>query len=166
MLRRKGSQAGGLALLCAVLVLPAQAATPSPDPPPLAVAPEPPQARKQPPVTQPSPVRRAPVVVAPSLVVRPQAVRSVPAATTVAKPRPSARQQAKPKPPVARQEAKPVAERRVPPDRPRVPLAAFVPAADELDRGLLALAGGVLAFVALGGAVMLVAARRQLGVAS
>ena len=83
VLRRKGSQAGGLALLCAVLVLPAQAATPSPDPPPLAVAPEPPQARRA--AARNSALTRATGarVVAPSPVVRPQAGAVVPAATTV-----------------------------------------------------------------------------------
>jgi hypothetical protein len=43
-----------------------------------------------------------------------------------------------------------------------VPLAVFVPTVEELNRGLVALAGFGLAFVALGGAVVLVAARREL----
>ena len=47
----------------------------------------------------------------------------------------------------------------------RVPLVAFVPAVDELDRGLLAVAGIALLLVALGGAVVLGVARRQLGLA-
>ena len=51
---------------------------------------------------------------------------------------------------------------RAPHDRARVPLAAFVPAVDELDRGLLAIAGIALLLVALGGAVLLGVARRQL----
>ena len=34
LLRRRGTSAGGLALLCVVLAVPAQAATPAPDPPP------------------------------------------------------------------------------------------------------------------------------------
>jgi hypothetical protein len=50
----------------------------------------------------------------------------------------------------------------VPHDRGPVPLAAFVPTVEELNRGLAALAGLALAFVALGGAVVLVAARREL----
>jgi len=40
LLRRRGTPAGGLALLCLVLAVPAQAAAPAPDPPPQAVAPE------------------------------------------------------------------------------------------------------------------------------
>ena len=44
LLRRRGTPAGGLALLCVVLAVPAQAATPAPDPPPEAVSPEPPPA--------------------------------------------------------------------------------------------------------------------------
>ena len=50
----------------------------------------------------------------------------------------------------------------VPHDRGPVPLAAFVPTVEELNRGLAALAGLGLAFVALGGAVVLVTARREL----
>ena len=158
VLRRKGSQAGGLALLCAVLVLPAQAATPSPDPPPLAVAPEPPPAAK----TQPAPVRSTPVVATPAPavqrpapVVRVQPVQTpaAPKATVKAKPKPTAKPKA-----AAKRTARvvePVAAPRVPHDRARVPLVAFVPAVDELDRGLLAVAGIALLLVALGGAVLL-----------
>ncbi len=56
---------------------------------------------------------------------------------------------------------------RVPHDRYRVPLAAFVasPSGDSIDRDLLALAGFGLLLVALGGAVVLFAARRQLALA-
>ena len=61
LLRRRGSPAGGLALLCVVLAVPAQAA-PSPDPPPAAVAPEPPPVRYD---TR-APVRSAPATVAPT----------------------------------------------------------------------------------------------------
>ena len=50
----------------------------------------------------------------------------------------------------------------VPHDRGPVPLAAFVSTVEELNRGLAAFAGFALLFVALGGAVVLVAARRQL----
>jgi hypothetical protein len=57
---------------------------------------------------------------------------------------------------------------RVPHDRYRVPLAAFVasPAGDSVDRDLLALAGFGLLLVAMGGAVVLFAARRQLALAA
>ncbi|MGZ8782713.1 MAG: hypothetical protein ACXWZB_04360 [Gaiellaceae bacterium] len=75
----------------------------------------------------------------------------------------------KPKPvrPKAARAAKPAPKAvapiiRVPHDRGPVPAAALVPAADALDRGLLAVAGFALLLVALGGAVVLVAARRQL----
>jgi hypothetical protein len=50
----------------------------------------------------------------------------------------------------------------VPHDRGPVPLAAFVPAVEELNRSLAAFAGLGLAFVAVGGALVLVAARREL----
>jgi hypothetical protein len=44
-----------------------------------------------------------------------------------------------------------------------VPLARLVPSVEELNRDLVALAGGGLGLVALGGAVVLLAARRQFG---
>jgi len=49
-------------------------------------------------------------------------------------------------------------------DRPLLPrpAAAAAVVAEELDSGALALAGGGLAFVAFGGAVLLLATRRQL----
>lgn len=49
-----------------------------------------------------------------------------------------------------------------PHDRYRVPLGALVTSVDSIDRDLLALAGLGLLLVALGGAVVLLAARRQL----
>jgi hypothetical protein len=52
--------------------------------------------------------------------------------------------------------------RRPPHDRNRVPLAAFVPSVDSIDRDLLALAGIGLLLVALGGGVVVVFARKQL----
>jgi hypothetical protein len=55
---------------------------------------------------------------------------------------------------------------RTPHDRNAVPLAAFVPSVDSIDRDLLALAGFGLLLVALGGAVVLFAARRQLALAA
>jgi hypothetical protein len=79
----------------------------------------------------------------------------MPKATVKAKPK------TKPKAAAARV-IKPVAATRVPHDRARVPLAGFVPGRDELDRGLLAVAGLALLLVALGGAVLLGVARRQL----
>lgn len=86
-------------------------------------------------------------------------MRSAPAAT------PASTQKPKPGPsrvverrPVAKAAA---AVARAPHDRGRVPLAVLV-TADELDRGLLAVAGIALLLVALGGAVLLAAARRQL----
>jgi hypothetical protein len=162
LLRRRGSPAGGLALLCVVLAVPARAAAPTPDPPPAAVAPEPPPVTR----TQPARVRSAPVSVAPAPVVHRAApvVRAhppqAPAARTKAVVKPKVVAKPKPKP-VKRTAATKSAN--VPPhDRGRVPLAALVPTADELNRGLAALAGLGLAFVALGGAVVLVAARREL----
>jgi hypothetical protein len=159
LLRRRGTPAGGLALLCVVLAMPAQAATPAPDPPPEAVAPEPPPVTG----TQPEPVRSAPVIVTPAPVVHRAApvTRAQPAQAPAAKPKPVAK--AKPKA-VARPAPKPVAATRVPHDRSRVPLAAVV-TVNELDRSLLTVAGIALLLVALGGAVLLAAARRQLIVA-
>jgi hypothetical protein len=107
-------------------------------------------------------VRSAPVVVAPAPVVHRAApvVRSQPAQTSAAKPT----SVVKPKPikhtAVTKRTVVPAPA--VPHDRRRVPLATFVPTVDELNRGLAALAGLGLAFVALGGAVVLVAARREL----
>lgn len=143
--------AGGAVLLCAVLAGPAPAAAPTPDPPPLAVAPE------APPVTgkQPLPVRPAPVST-PGPV-----VRSAPA-TLAAKPATTLKQKPAARRPVAQKRQGSVSVPRQPHDRGPVPLAALV-VIDELpDRGLLTLAGGALLLVALGGAVVLFAARRQL----
>lgn len=171
LLRRIGTSA---VLCCLAFAAPAQGASPSPDPPPLGVAPEAPQPDPSPaPVTQPAPaptrvVTQPRVVVQtveePVYVVREAPATSAPAATTPSRPKPVAKAKpaAKPKPTPKRQEPAPKAP---PHDRSPVPLAAFIPTVEELDRGLLALAGAGLAFVALGGAVMLAAARRQLGVA-
>lgn len=159
MLRRTGMPAGGLVLLCAVLVVPARAATPSPDPPPVAVAPEPPPAAR----TQPARVRQAPVTVAPRApVVRRAApvVRAQSVQTPAAKPKPVVKPKPTKRARVTKRTVVPASA--VPHDRGPVPLAAFVPTVEELNRGLAALAGLALAFVALGGAVVLVAARREL----
>jgi hypothetical protein len=169
---------GALGLVSLVLLVPAPlAATPAPDPPPLAVAPE---APNQPPVqsTQ-APVERAPVVtrtvvtqapvvtrtvVTPIIVTREVPVRPAAApakkqqakAAPKPKPKPARKAATKPKPATVLPAARPH-------DRSPVPLARFVPSAEELNRGLVALAGAGLAFVALGGAVLLLAARRQFG---
>ena len=150
LLRRRGTPAGGLALLCVVLALPARAATPSPDPPPVAVAPEPPPVTR----TQPAQVRRTPVAITP-------VVRSTPpvaaVTTPAAKPKPAAT-----KPVVQQPKAAAPSKTVQPHDRARVPLAALVAVDEHPERGLLLLAGVALLLVALGGAVVLVAARRQL----
>ena len=108
-------------------------------------------------------VRQAPVVTPAPVVQRPTPVAKAPV------------QRAKPKPAPAKvtRVVKPKAEApapvvRPPHDRYRVPLAAFVasPSADSVDRDLLALAGFGLLLVALGGAVVLFAARRQLALAA
>ena len=175
-LRRSGGVVT-LAFACLALLAPAAAAAaaPSPDPPPLAVTPEPPEtaaAEPTPAVTrtvvtsQPAPVVTR-TVVTPVIVTRevPARPAAAPATTAKATPRPKVKKTkavvaAKPKPtPKAG-----AAARTLPPhDRHPVPLARFVPSAEELNRGLVALAGGGLGFVALGGAVLLLAARRQFG---
>lgn len=166
LLRRIGTSA---VLCCLAFAAPAQGASPSPDPPPLGVAPEAPRSEPAPaPVPQPAPAPNL-VVTQPRVVVRTveepvYVVREVPAKPAAtpqspvrAKPKPMAKTTPKPKP------KKPVVvPKAVPHDRGPVPLAAFIPTVEELNRGLLALAGVGLAFVALGGAVMLAAARRQL----
>ena len=152
----------------------ATAAAPAPDPPPLAVAPEAPQPSPAP-ASKPPPapvVQQAPVVTRTVVTPAPVVTRSVatpvvvpqeePAkpAGTQAKKKPAAKKVAavKPKP-----KPKPVETPALPPhDRGPVPLVALIPAVEELDRGLLVLAGAGLAFVALGGAVVLLAARREL----
>ncbi len=156
-LRRLCASTGALVALGLVLAVSAAAAAPSPDPPP--APPAPPKTEPvQPTVTVV--VRQAPVVTPAPVVQRPTPVRKAPA------------QRAKPKPapakvtPVVKPKAKaPAPVARPPHDRYRVPLAAFVasPSADSVDRDLLALAGFGLLLVALGGAVVLFAARRQLG---
>ena len=169
-LRRSGRE-GTLAFACLVLLVPATAAAaaPSPDPPPLAVTPEPPETA----VAEPAPavtrtvVTSQPAPVVTRTVVTPVIVtREVPARPTAtaprakAKPKPKAAVTPKPKPAT---EQPSLARTPQPHDRHPVPLARFVPSAEELNRGLVALAGGGLGFVALGGGVLLLAARRQFG---
>ena len=161
-LRRVCAPTGALALLGLVLAAGAPAATPSPDPPPQAVAPEappvthaaPPAAAVRPAVVTPAAAspRIAPVV--PPRATRPQVVQQTPTATPKPKPRPKA----KPRP--AR--AQPVTAHPAPHDRRPVPLAAFVSAGESLDRGLLAIGGAALLLVAFGGGVVFAIARRQL----
>jgi outer membrane biosynthesis protein TonB len=166
--RRFRALIGGLLLLCLALAGPATAAAPAPDAPPLAVTPEAPQAESAP-TPAPAPARQAPVVqrapvvtrtvVTPAPVVTRTVVktREVPAKPAPVKKKPVAPVKPKPKP-----KPKPVFVAR-PHDRKPLPLATLIPSVEELDRGLLVLAGGGLAFVALGGAVVLLAARRELG---
>lgn len=183
-LRRICTPAGGALLLCLVFAGNAVAASPSPDPPPLAVAPEEPNSAPAAPAPKPKPVvRQAPVVTRTVVTPAPVVTRTVetpvivtrevpvqaaatPAPKAKPKPKPATKAKLTPKP---RPKAKPrvaAVEPVLPPhDRRPVPLARFIPTAEELNRGLVALAGGGLAFVALGGAVVLLAARRQLGVA-
>jgi hypothetical protein len=160
-----GGALGAAGVACLLFVAPvSSAATPAPDPPPVAVTPD----------VQPTtaPVRRAPAVtrtvvtpptapvvtrtvVTPVIVTREVPVR--PAAT------PAQQRQAKPTPkraakPAPRAKPKPeqaVVRRPPPHDRNRVPLARFVPTAEELNRGLVMFAGLALALVALGGGVVL-----------
>ena len=176
-LRRICAPTGAMLLLCLVLAGPGSAGSPSPDPPPLAVAPEAPQPEPAPKLTPVRAVRQAPVeqrapvvtrtVVTPAPVVtrttvRPIVTQDAPAkpAPAPAKKKPAAKAAPKPKP-----KPKPAAVvRTLPPhDRSPVPLATLIPSVEELDRGMLVLAGAGLAFVALGGAVVLLAARRELG---
>jgi outer membrane biosynthesis protein TonB len=158
LLRRRGTPAGGLALLCVVLAMPAHAATPAPDPPPEAVAPEAPPVTR----TQPAPVRSAPAVVPPAPVVHRAApvTRAQPVQKPAAKPKPVVKPKPTKRATVTKRTVVPASAD--PHDRSPVPLAAFVPTVEELNRGLAAFAGLALAFVALGGAVVLVAARREL----
>jgi hypothetical protein len=161
-LRRSCAPTGALALLCLVFAATSLAATPAPDPPPVAVAPERPPVAK----TVPAPVQRAPVT---SRVVRPPApvVRVRPTAAPTAKPtvrvaKAKVARKAVPKPVHRSKPASAVAAARPPHDRARVPLVSFVAPEAGFDRGLLALGGVGLLLVALGSAVMLVIARRQL----
>jgi hypothetical protein len=80
----------------------------------------------------------------------------VPQATIPPQPRPAA-VRAKPKP-----AAKPAAPLPVPRDSAPMPRGGSLPAAEVFDPGRLALAGGALLIVALGGAVVLGAGRRAL----
>ena len=163
---RRSGAAG--ALLSLVLLVPAaHAAAPTPDPPPLAVTPEapsqgtaePPQApvEQRTPVVTRTVVTQAPVVtrtvVTPVVVTREVPAR--PAAVPVKKQQ--AKAAPKPKPaPKAVAKHKPATALPAPPhDRSPVPLARFVPSAEELNRGLVMFAGLALALVALGGGVVL-----------
>jgi len=107
-------------------------------------------------------VREAPVVTPAPVVQAPTPVAKAPVKRATPKPAPAkVARVVKPK----AQAPAPVA--RVPHDRFRVPLAAFVATrtGDSVDRDLLALAGFGLLLVALGGAVVLTVMRRVLQVA-
>jgi hypothetical protein len=166
-----GGALGAAGVACLLFLVPVSpAATPAPDPPPVAVTPD----------AQPTaPVRRAPAVtrtvvtpptapvvtrtvVTPVIVTREVPVRPAPVQQRQAKPKPKAA--VKPKPAV-RAKAKPeqsVARTLPPHDRHRVPLARFVPTVEELNRGLVMFAGLALALVALGGGVVLGVGRNAL----
>jgi hypothetical protein len=101
-------------------------------------------------------VAPAPTVRRAAPVVREQPAAAPRVQQPPAKPKPSAVKTTK-RPP-----AKPAVARPVPHDRRPVPLAVFVAAGEQLDRGLLAIGGAGLLLVALGGAVLLGVARRQL----
>jgi hypothetical protein len=140
-----------------VLVLPffalagyAAAAAPTPDPPPLAVAPDWPSK-----AAAPKPM--------PATVVRPDTSQR-PAATLPAAPEPrvTTARKAKPKP-VAKVPTKPVVRNLGSPhDRVALSLPAAAVVVEPLRRGLLVFAGVALALAALGGGVVLLVARRQL----
>ena len=149
---------GALAVLCVVLAVPARAATPSPDPPPNAVTPEPPPVTR----TQPAPVRSAPVSTPSSAPVvrtapRRSSLRAVPAASATSKPKPTPAARK----PVVQKQRVAVPERAQPHDRGRVPLATLV-VVDELNRGLLAFGGLLLLVTTLSGGMVLWAGRRVL----
>jgi len=97
-------------------------------------------------------VARAPIVHRAAPVTRAQPVQKPAAA---AKPKHSVTKVVVVKKPV-------VHKPTVPHDRRPLPLARFVPTVEELNRGLAALAGVGLALVAVGGALVLTAARREL----
>ena len=174
---RLSGMVGTLAFACLAVLAPATAAAaaPSPDPPPLAVTPEPPEAAAAEPApavtrtvvtSSPAPVVTR-TVVTPVIVTRevPARPSATPATTAKATPQPKAKKKkalvaAKPTPTPTEGA---VVGTLPPHDRHPVPLTRFVPSAEELNRGLVALAGGGLGFVALGGAVLLLAARRQVG---
>ena len=141
---------GALAALFVVLAVPARAATPSPDPPPNAVTPEPPPVTR----TQPAPVRSAPssapvVRSAPSVV-----APGVPAASATSKPKPTPAARK----PVVQKQRVAAPERAQPHDRGRVPLATLV-VVDELNQGLLAFGGLLLLVTTLSGGMVLWAGR-------
>jgi outer membrane biosynthesis protein TonB len=156
-LRRLCAPTGALVALCLALAVSATAATPSPDPPP---QPAPPKAEPvQPTVTVV--VRQAPVVTRAPVVQRPAPVAKAPAKRVKPKPGP-----AKVTRVVKPRASAPAPVVPPPHDRYGAPLAALAaspsPSVDSIDRDLLALAGFGLLLVALGGAVVLFAARRQL----
>ena len=156
LLRRRGVPVGALAALFVVLAVPARAATPSPDPPPNAVTPEPPPVTR----TQPAPVRSATVST-------PSSAPVIHRAAPVTRAQPVQKPAAKPKPepaarkPIVHKQQVAAPERAQPHDRNRVPLAALV-VVDELNQGLLAFGGLLLLVTTLSGGMVLWAGRRIL----
>jgi hypothetical protein len=157
-LRRSWPRTGVVPTLCALLACaPASAAAPAPDPPPSQLQPDPPPEA----VTTPAPARSSapPPAVA---IVRPAAP-----AVTASPPAPSPQPHRRPRPQAAAK-AKPVSTPRaagtvrIPRDSAPMPRTAATPAAELLEPGRLALAGVVLAFVALGGAIVLGAGHRAM----
>jgi hypothetical protein len=147
----------------------AGAAAPAPDPPPLAVAPETPVATPEPAPAPAAAVRQAPAVTRTTVVEVPVVTRPVgtPAATQKAPARRAVAPVSKQKPAAKPKGAEVAATRpERTHDRPLLPLPVaqeVAGAVERFERGPLALAGAGLAFVALGGAVVLLATRRQLG---
>ena len=158
-LRRRGTPAGGLALLCVVLAAPVQAATPTPDPPPAAVAPEAPPAAKPAPVPRasvPSPariVRRRPSPRPPSPPCAPSPLRH-PRRSRSRSPSSSAKRTVVEKKRGRAESGRPARPAARAASRPR-------PDGRRVEQRASALAGIGLAVVALGGA--LVADRRAPG---
>ena len=167
-----GGALGAAGVACLLFLVPvSSAATPAPDPPPVAVTPD----------AQPTtaPVRRAPAVtrtvvtpptapvvtrtvVTPVIVTREVPVRPVATPVQQRQAKPKAAAKAKPKPAAKPKPEQAVVRTSPPHDRNRVPLARFVPTAEELNRGLVMFAGLALALVALGGGVVLGAGRDAL----
>ena len=166
LLRRSGP-VGAFCFVCLAFLVPSSyaAGAPSPDPPPLAVAPDP--QHSAPVVVSPPREREAPVVQTPAI----RSFTPAPAATAAPAPvvqEPPALRTTPPvkkkRPVVRKQKPAPVSSptpsvsppRSAPHDVWHAPRAAVaVREVEVLPRGRLALAGAALALVALGGGVIL-----------